>query len=226
MRTILTFKGKKISLKNIKTFIYNALELSSSDYAKQIYNQKNIKPFIYSFPYKDKNIETNNSNTIRKVKISISDSDFAWHFFTGIRKYKEINNNDELSLISIMNKTTPSFKENKYTFYTISPIVIKKKNNNYLNDPTTNEAIECLKNNIYKKLKINTPVDIEIKWLKYTLSEKKYKSQNIPCVWGELEIKAPENILRHIYNKGLGAKNALGFGMIEVKSISKIKKEK
>jgi len=137
---------------------------------------------------------------------------------------------NELYLEEIEILTNPKIENTEIKIKTLSPITayqtFEKENNRkfykYYN-PSQPQFNELIKENARKKYEILTGKNVnkedfpfEIKPLNTKKTLIKYKNFMVEGYDGEFLVKTKPEILKTIYDAGLGAKNSQGFGMIEV----------
>ena len=137
---------------------------------------------------------------------------------------------NELYLEEMEILNSPKIENSEIKIKTLSPITayqtFEKENGRkfykYYN-PSEPQFERLLKENAKKKYEIITGKNIknfqfEIKPLKTRKALIKYKDFMIEGYDGEFLIKTQPDILKTIYDAGLGAKNSQGFGMVEMLS--------
>ena len=134
-------------------------------------------------------------------------------------------NNLYLEEIEILTK--PEIRE-EIIIKTLSPITVyrtKDKNGKKYTEyykPSEREFNELIKLNIKRKYEIITGKKLDdfpfniFPVSEYRETLERFKNVFIKGIEGKFKIKTDPNILKTVYDTGLGAKNSLGFGMIEM----------
>ena len=131
----------------------------------------------------------------------------------------------------------------KAQFFCLSPFVLKAKNSSYMTVEASNNELdeeksgedaagEIILNNALAKYKALTGRDIEKPWMKVWFHNPipgwtKVHNNVVRFNNSHMTVmtSAPE-LLHVIYTNGLGCKNGLGFGMVEIHNPNKIKYNK
>ncbi len=221
-------------------------EAVSSDDSDDIYSEywgcesKNrLKPFTFSMSIKGPQyVDSDASRYLQlsiptlKLHVSSSDSNFLSTLYNGLLKmgnsFSLFNYPAEFREFFI--KNLKSIKSNYARFRILSPILVrdiavigKRKNSvGYLFSHDTDfkdsliYSIRTMCNHFLGGGKKITKENIEI-----DLSECKsiilsHYYEVIPGIKGVIGIRAPENILKLIYDIGLGARRSQGFGMLDL----------
>ncbi len=136
--------------------------------------------------------------------------------------------NEDLILLSVQVEGLPPYQEKIYV-KTLSPITVYStlksadgKKKTYYYSPFEKEFEELLIKNLQRKLRTwrgNTVSSGSIKPYKVSSKDQRiviYKNTVIKGWDGIFELTLPEELFRMAFEAGLGAKNSLGFGCIEV----------
>lgn len=226
MRLTINFgKTEKPSILGIQRFIYSCLKSSDEKYAKSVHDTgivfkknsftKNIKPFVFSHPY-----FTSHGDCC--VKLSSSNPGFIFHFAAGSAKRET-----DLAYVDIKSSQMPDlcFNENGNTsreMFMLSPLVVKDKGGKYLTDWTNENFQRIIRENLidkYTALKGVVPKNTFCK-LEFgkdvTTKAKIYKGEKIDCLLDRFKFSVSEELFEAAYEAGIGQKNAVGFGLIEL----------
>ncbi len=116
-------------------------------------------------------------------------------------------------------------------YYFILKGLLNGKNFKYAIEVEEKELIDALKKNIEKiiemgktrqLLNIDIKDEIEIQFIKLQLSPSAHSSNRskffmtLPAMKGLIKLKAPPEVLKFLYDTGIGARRSEGFGMVEV----------
>jgi CRISPR-associated endoribonuclease Cas6 len=116
----------------------------------------------------------------------------------------------------------------KVIFKTLSPLIVRKKTEDGKrvviepDDPSFEEEFNRVQEKIFKTLgypyrwiKIK-PIEPKGEAIRTIWSNTDGKIVKIPAYSGLFELEGPSEVLKLLYQKGLGEKTAEGFGMVEV----------
>jgi len=218
----------------VQGMLYKSLPKFLSDFLHDVgffYQKRKFKLFTFSKIFSTKQKIENKRLLINPpitLYISSAINDVAKQWGSNFLKKDIIKlgkNNLFLEEIEIMSK--PKIKE-ETIIKTLSPITVyRTKDNNgkkytQYYKPNEKEFNELIKLNIKRKYEIITGKKLEdFPFSIFPVSEfkeniEKFKNVFIKGIEGKFKIKTDPEILRTIYDAGIGAKNSLGFGMIEV----------
>lgn len=227
----------KPAVKGIGDAIYRCLEASDRDYCKEIHNigKKHtegrngrtaswiFKPFCYSHPYVTKEGYA--------VKIASPDPKFWYHLIRG----KNILNAGTINKHTYSRACHTGFIRAGSNMaladlFMLSPLVIRARNETgYLDNlDDLNLVNELIEDNLFRKQGALYGVKADKAFFKIqeiknvVRKDKRYKGENIPAFYLNMRVMASLDMFSTALDMGIGSKNALGFGMIEV---SKNKKE-
>jgi len=156
-------------------------------------------------------------------------NDFIQSFALNLLKSETIRLKDEeLTLSSVEVKGVPEYREKVYV-KTLSPITVystlrsyEGRKKTYYYSPFEKEFEEQLLKNLQRKLRTwsgHTVLSGSIKPYKVSSKNQRiiiYKNTVIKGWDGIFELKLPEELFVMAFEAGLGSKNSLGFGCIEV----------
>lgn len=227
MRVIFNTGSYRPKIKDIRHALFYAVEASDTDFAKTMHEKNKQKPFIYSFPYQDKN--GNN-----KFKIATISEDFMYHLVKGIKfskKHPVWNNLRDMRFIYTPDLSYNEKGNTKINIFTLTPIAIKVKENDKIvtvdniQDITTEKVRTSLVLNLLKKREqfLSVSEDDKVNKTLYLTPKENvktvivhYKGIGTIGFVGEFELIISKDLFFIAYNLGLGAKNGMGFGMFEV----------
>jgi len=235
------FKLKLKNSKETKLRVDYSIELAHSinnfldpEYLKYIengaylLNKKIFKPWTFSRLFFENYTFTNKEIRVLPGElyfiVSTIDDNFAYYFLRGVLKEKCLKLFEEyfeIRSVSVLNQ----FPRKQIICRTISPIIIKEVQTI---EPTCSEFeaifVEGIRKNLISKAKafknINImPEKVEVQIInKEKIKRKTLHIKNELYIGYDLllRIKSLPEIIEIAYNCGLGVKNALGFGCVEV----------
>ncbi|MGB9702974.1 MAG: CRISPR-associated endoribonuclease Cas6 [Candidatus Kapaibacteriota bacterium] len=204
--------------RSLKLFNFSGLVFEKHKVREDIIHCSGVASFIFSSPVKTNLIKTFVSGILLNPNFEIVSRNLSVKFY--------------ISNIEILPE--PIFEETNY-YKSITPINVStqriengKRKIEYLN-PSDKRYVTQIKNNLLKKfnliysdnldsnieITINSTQNIKSKLI--TIKEGTMEETKVKGYLHELEIKAPYEIHKIAYYCGIGEKNSLGFGMIELK---------
>ncbi len=220
----------------VQGMLYKSLPRFLSEFLHDVgffYEKRRFKLFTFSKFISDKQIvKKENKRILLKnpitIYISSAINDVAKQWGDKFLKKDIIKlwkNNLYLEEIEVLTK--PEIKE-EVIIKTLSPITVYrtkdrsgKKYTQYYK-PNEKEFNELIKLNIKRKYEIITGKKLtDFPFNIFPVSEfkeslERFKNVFIKGIYGKFKIKTDPEILKTVYDAGLGAKNSLGFGMVEV----------
>jgi len=216
-RLFLSFLKKSLETNDKKTFgkLYNKKDPIQKDFTFSVY-------FGKSKFTKEKIIL--DSNYIY-LNVSVYDDELAIHFYNAFLGMKNVDFRNLFSFEKIEIKKEKNV-ENEMIFKTLSPIIARLHNKDNNKDKfytfEDEKFEEVLRINLYNKVKKafdydmkNEIEELEIKLLNPKKTVVKNYNLKIPCTLGTFKISGNLDLIDYFYKSGIGAKNGLGFGMIE-----------
>ena len=232
--------------RDVLSLFKEALKRMSPELYDQLWGDKKAnssKPFTFcislpnaqSIKEKDKNylkISSGGSNLSVRLTISSSDPIILINFYNAllnISGYKLFGSDIELKHFRLLQEIP--FNEKVSTFKTMSPMVVRNM------DVRNNKEKEGLKyltsddigfeNNLYHSVRgmckdfLDSGYDLKMEDFKFSKIdcriEKIYHYKEvIPATSGTFKIEAPEEILKLIFDAGIGARRSQGFGIMDV----------
>lgn len=217
--------------KNILSFIKLSLSKYSEEYYKKLYNEKDniIKPYTFAVFFNNavfKSEEIIIKDKKFNINFSVADYEIAVALYNAFNHQKRIkfsinNNSWKLENISMLNEKKIDAENLKIKF--LSPLVVRSRENekDYYYSYESPEFEEILKINIKEQLKItNIPQEkIDTFSIKAIDPKKviiKFYEKKMECSLGIFEINGDQELLKCIYQMGLGSRHGSGFGMFEI----------
>ncbi len=223
--------------RKIVSYLKSCIEKSNKDFFEEIYGKgKNAnKEFTMSVYFVPETIigKDNICVNSKKIIINLSTPDV----YTGIQIYNalsshkfiwyRLSNDNSLRVIKITNEKEKIITQGKAVFNTLSPIVIrdhdKETGKDWFYSFEDENAAEILKRNLKTELegKFSRDISYDIKMLKIDLIKMskvivKSYGLKIPASLGVLSIEGEQYLLQYLYQRGLGSKRSLCFGMVEL----------
>jgi len=221
----------------IQGFIYKNLH---PEIAEKFHNQgfedpeigKRFKFFTFSRLIPEKKPLVNKTLIIFTTPVNLIISSIDKNFIQSLvenllSKNSQLIQNQEIFIDSIEIVPLPFYKE-RLKVKTISPITVyttfreNNKKKTYYYNPKEKDFCEKLVENLEKKALVWYKENIkggQIKFIKLTHKSERiiiYKNTIIKGWDGIFELNLPEKLFKLAFLTGLGAKNSIGFGCIEV----------
>ena len=236
MRFRLNFKLENECLpvqyrKNVLSFIKLSLSKYNEEYHKKLYNEKDTIKKPYTFAVFFNNPVFRNEEIIvedKKFNINFSVSDYEiavalYNAFNHQKKVKFSINNNSWTLENITMLNEKKVEAEKLRIKFLSPLVVRSRENekDYYYSYESPEFEEILKINIKEQLKITdiSQEKVENFNIKAINAKKviiKFYEKKMECSIGTFEISGDKELLKTIYQMGLGSRRSSGFGMFEI----------
>ncbi|MBL4931898.1 CRISPR-associated endoribonuclease Cas6 [Clostridium paridis] len=221
------------------SLIKNSLEKSNSSYFNELYNfedkkSKKIKPFTFSTYLEDYEMGKEEIKIKGKVNLTIStpDTELFINIYNGLVNISQYtyNNKFKLTIGKIILLKESWINSEKVTFKSLSPIVVKDKDGNFLrveDERYVNELnyISNLSLKTYRGYGLKRPLEfIPVKYEKVVVKEKissfteitKKDVFYITGYKGTFRLSGDKEDLRLLYSLGIGYRRSQGFGNLEV----------
>jgi CRISPR-associated endoribonuclease Cas6 len=217
--------------KSILSFIKKSLTEYSEEYYKKLYNERDniIKPYTFAIFFNNPEFRENQiiiKDKKFQMNMSIADMEIAVALYNSFNHQKQqkfsLNSNSwKLENISLINEK--KIETGNINIKFMSPLVVRNRQNqkDYYYSYGSQEFLDTLKINIKEQLKItNMPENIvdtfEIKSDNYKKVIVKFYEKKIESTLGSFNIKGDIDLLRYLYQAGVGSKRSSGFGMFEI----------
>ena len=164
----------------------------------------------------------------KKIELNITTSDYE----TGIILYNAFNkqkyqkyplNNNSMTLQNITMTMEKEINKDKITVKFQSPLCVRERKDgkDYYYSYEKSEFEETLKINIKEQLKITEiPKDIvdtfSIKPINAKKVLVKFYEKCLECSTGTFELIGNKELLRYLYQTGMGSRHSAGFGMFQI----------
>ncbi|MEA1993329.1 MAG: CRISPR-associated endoribonuclease Cas6 [Euryarchaeota archaeon] len=217
----------------IQAWLYRCIRSFNEEYSKKLHFDRDIKLFVFSdliIP----NYRWSRKGLFTKENLSLMLSSPRSEFISNLVKGL-LNNVDEniltLKDVALRIKSIETLPSKKFgstaEFRTLSPITTSTHKNGkiYYIPPHKKQFYENLKNNLRKKYPMVTgkqcgkPIKIDLIWTKCPKKPQnsiRVKKGHVVCFDVPLKIEATPKLLETVYECGIGEKNSMGFGMVEV----------
>ena len=223
----------------LASMLYAKLTLANIELANKLHNTKGFKFYTFSHLILDDRIVANNGLAFTKAHFFLSspDTEFIKSVAEGLLMQPEffLKNEGSVTYFVIEDvEILPSIEfSDTCTFKTISPVYLKTLRNRVVNNnderlvetdlyPTDFKFYENLHKNLvsryeaFYKLKLDKDffdvLDIDYFKPKRVKIEKNYRR----CSLMDIQIYANPELIKFAYDAGLGEKNAMGFGCVDV----------
>ena len=217
--------------KNVISFIKLALSEYDEEYYKKFYNQKDniIKPDTFAMFFR--NPEFKNDEIVvrnKRVELNLSVADYEtsiilYNAFNHQKNKKFSLNKNSWILRNISMIFEKEIKKEELVIKFMSTLVVRKRENNkdYYYSYENKEFLDTLKMNIKEQLKITDfPEKIVDNFNIEAVSAKKvivkFYEKSIETSGGIFKISGDINLLKYLYEAGMGSKHSCGFGMFQI----------
>lgn len=217
--------------KAIISFFKHCLSNYDKDYYKKYYNAKDpiIKNYSFSTYFPNQRIQGENVIIPSKeFELNISTSDYE----AGIILYNSFNKqkhqkyplaNNTMTLQNITMILEKEITTDKVTIKFQAPLCVRSRENNkdYYYSFENNKFEEILKINIKEQLKVTKIPELTVDTFKITpIKAKKvmvkFYEKCLECSTGIFEISGNTELIKHLYQAGMGSKHSAGFGMFQI----------
>jgi len=217
--------------KNMVSLIKEALKIDNPNYFELYYGDKSKnkqKPFTFSV-YLPNLVKESSKNMLvlqdKKISLNFSSNDYpffisVYNGFLKVRNFKLFNCDIKVKHFHLKKEIDI---ESKMIFKTFTPIVLRdiesKKGKGFLSHDNI-KFKEQIKYTIRNSVKYFMNTEIDIAQINFT--PLKMKSDIVSLYGGEIGnsgvfmLEAPKEVIKLVYDIGLGAKRSQGFGMIEI----------
>ena len=236
MRFSLMFKLEKAEIpiqyrKTIISFIKYSLMEYDEKYYRKFYNNKDniIKNYSFSVYYKQDSIQGEEvilkDNTLN-LNVTVLDYETGIILYNSFnkqrfKKYPLKNNSMELQNISML--AEKEINSDKILIKFLSPLCVRKRQNlkDYYYSYSSKKFQEVLKINIKEQIKItDIPEEFVDNFTIEPIDAKKivvkFYEKYIECSTGKFEISGDKQLLKYLYQSGMGSKHSAGFGMFQI----------
>ncbi len=236
MRLKLNFDLENESLpiqyrKSVMSFIKLSLSEYDEQYYKKYYNDKDtiMKPYTFAMFFRSPKFE--NDRIIikdKRLELNISIADYE----TSIILYNAFNHqkNKKFSLDknswilkNINMSLDKKFDSEEITIKFMSPLVVRShlENKDYYYSYNDEEFKDILKINIKQQLKItDIPINLVDSFDIVAIDPKKiivkFYEKKIETTSGIFKISGDKQLLKYLYDAGMGSKRSSGFGMFQI----------
>lgn len=217
--------------KSILSFIKLSLSRYNEEYYKKLYNEKDniIKQYTFAVFFNNpifKEDEIIIKDKKFNINFSVSDYEIAVALYNAFNHQKRVkfsinNNSWTLENIVMLNEKKINTENLKIKF--LSPLVVRSRENqkDYYYSYESPEFEEIIKVNIKEQLKItdipqNVVDTFGIKAINAKKVIIKFYEKKMECSLGTFEISGNKELLKCIYQMGLGSRHGSGFGMFEI----------
>lgn len=217
--------------RSIMSFFKHSLMNYDEKYYKKYYNEKDtiIKNYSFSTYFKQKSIQGEKIILEdNKFELNITTSDYE----TGIILYNSFNKqkykkyplqDNSMTIQNITMMVEKEITSEKITIKFQSPLCVRerKENKDYYYSYENDKFEEIIKINIKEQLKITDIKEEVIDTFKITpIKAKKvvikFYEKCLECSTGVFEISGDKELLKFLYQSGIGSRHSAGFGMFQI----------
>lgn len=217
--------------KNIMSFIKLSLSDYNEEYYKRLYNEKDniIKPYTFAVFFKDAQFTKEEIIVESKkveLNIAIADLEIAVVLYNSFnhQKHKKFSiDKNSMTLENISMLLEKEMKEDEITIKFMSPLIARNRENqkDFYYSYEHKEFLETLKINLKEQLKItNIPTeyvdDFKIETIKGKKVITKFYEKKIEGTLGIFKLSGNKELLKYLYQAGIGSKRSSGFGMFQI----------
>lgn len=217
--------------KNIMSFIKLSLTEYNQNYYEKLYHAKDniIKPYGFATLFKSEKFEADTILLKEKkfeTLITIADCEIAVALYNSFnhqkgKRFAIYDNAWTLQNISMIPEK--QINESNLRIKFLSPLVVRSRENrkDYYYSYAHKEFLETLKVNIKEQLKItNIPPQLVDSLTIQALQAKKvivkFYEKKIETSIGTFELTGEKQLLKYLYQAGIGSKRSSGFGVFEI----------
>lgn len=217
--------------KNIMSFIKLSLTEYSEEYYKRLYNQKDniIKPYTFAVFLRGAKFKENEIIVESKkveLNVAIADYEIAVILYNSFnhQKYRRFSlENNSMTLDNISMMLEKEINTDSITVKFMSPLIVRNRQNqkDYYYSFCDQEFLETLKINIKEQLKITNIAkelvdDLKIETIEGKKVITKFYEKKIEGTLGIFKIYGNKELLKYLYQAGMGSKRSSGFGMFQI----------
>lgn len=217
--------------KSIISFIKLSLSEYNEQYYKKYYNNKDtiIKPYTFAVFFHNPKFEEDKISIKEKrleLNISIADYETSIIFYNAFnhQKNKKFSlDKNSLTLENINMLLEKTIDSEEITIKFMSPLVVRNhsRDNDYYYSFNDQEFNDILKVNIKQELKITDIPEklvdnLEINAIKAKKVIVKFYEKKIETSTGIFKIYGDRQLLKYLYDAGIGSKRSSGFGMFQI----------
>lgn len=217
--------------KSIISFIKLSLSEYNEQYYKKYYNNKDtiIKPYTFAVFFHNPKFEEDKISIKEKrleLNISIADYETSIIFYNAFnhQKNKKFSlDKNSLTLENINMLLEKTIDSEEITIKFMSPLVVRNhsRDNDYYYSFNDQEFNDILKVNIKQELKITDIPEklvdnLEINAIKAKKVIVKFYEKEIETSTGIFKIYGDRQLLKYLYDAGIGSKRSSGFGMFQI----------
>ncbi len=236
MRLKLNFDLENESLpiqyrKSVMSFIKLSLSEYDEQYYKKYYNDKDtiMKPYTFAMFFRNPKFE--NDRIIikdKRLELNISIADYEtsiilYNAFNHQKNKKFSLDKNSWTLKNINMSLDKKIDTEEITIKFMSPVVVRShlENKDYYYSYNAEEFKNVLKINIKQQLKItDIPINLVDSFDIVAIDPKKiivkFYEKKIETTSGIFKISGNKQLLKYLYDAGMGSKRSSGFGMFQI----------
>lgn len=217
--------------KNIMSFIKLSLTEYNEEYYKKLYNQKDniIKPYTFAVFLKGAKFQEDEilvENKRVELNIAIAEQGIAVILYNSFnhQKHKPFSlDKNSMTLENINMMLEKEIETDSITVKFMSPLIARSRENrkDYYYSFNDKEFLETLKVNIKEQLKITNISkelvdDLKIETIEGKKVITKFYEKKIEGTLGRFKLSGDKELLKYLYQAGMGSKRSSGFGMFQI----------
>lgn len=215
----------------VLSFIKLSLSEYDMEYFKKFYNNKDniIKPYTFSVFFKSPEFKENEiiiNNKKLDINLSIADyeaSIILYNAFNQQKNKKFSLNRNSWTLKNISMLMEKKISSNEIIIKFMSPLVVRSRQNqkDFYYSFEHKEFLDIIKINIKEQLSItNFPENIVDTFSLEPVKAKKiivkFYEKKMETSVGIFKMSGDKELLKYLYEAGLGSRHSAGFGMFEI----------
>ena len=215
----------------VLSFIKLSLSEYDMEYFKKFYNNKDniIKPYTFSVFFKSPEFKENEiiiNNKKLDINLSIADyeaSIILYNAFNQQKNKKFSLNRNSWTLKNISMLMEKKISSNEIIIKFMSPLVVRSRQNqkDFYYSFEHKEFLDIIKINIKEQLSItNFPENIVDTFSLEPIKAKKvivkFYEKKMETSVGIFKMSGDKELLKYLYEAGLGSRHSAGFGMFEI----------
>lgn len=217
--------------KNIMSFIKLSLSQYNEESYKKLYHERDniIKPYTFAIflkgaKFKEEEILVESKKV--EINIAVADQEIAvilYNSFNHQKNKKFSIDKNSMTLQDISMLLEKEIKEDTIMIKLMSPLIARNRENqkDFYYSFEHKEFLETLKINIKEQLKItNIPIEyidnFEIETIEGKKVITKFYEKKIEGTLGIFKLSGNKELLKYLYQAGIGSKRSSGFGMFQI----------
>lgn len=219
--------------RTIISYIKKSLLENDEKYFEKFYKNKDniIKQYTFSLFLNNARFEKNEIYIKDKkfeLNLSVEDYETAIILYNSFnhQKFKKFSiNKNSMTLQNIILIPEKQINSEKVNIKFLSPLVVRSRNRqtkkDYYYSYSHDKFIETLKINIQKQLQVSklssqTLEDFNLIPINPRKTVVRFYEKQIECSLGQYELTGNKQLIKYLYQAGIGSKRSAGFGMFQI----------